>query len=262
MIEVAAPVHVRDIDKLTPARSMEIADAQGRALLDLLRSLAPAEWDAVTDCDPWTVKDSAAHVLAWAEASISPREMVHQFVGAFGDRKEHGGVLLHAQNALQVRERAHLSPDEILDRLAGALPRFNKARRRLRYPMKLIPYRDTFSGDWITLGVITETTYTRDHFMHRLDILRAVGRPDDPVPSDATIVADVVREWAGRSKADVRLDLTGGAGGSYVAGTGTAGSVTGGAFDLMRRLAGRPGELTIEGDRERIEGWLRIPATF
>ena len=241
---------------------MEIADAQARALLDLLRSLELEEWELVTDCDPWTVKDSVAHVLAWAEATISPRELVHQFSKAFGDRGSHDGVLLHAQNALQVKERAHLTPAELLAKLGSALPRFNKARRRLRYPMKLVPYKDSFSGDWITLGVIAETTYTRDHFMHRLDILRATGRDAARVPSDATIVADVVREWTTRTKADVRLELSGPSGGAFVSGNGGAGTIRADAFDMMRRVAGRPGELTIEGDHARIEDWLQTLATF
>lgn len=242
---------------------MEIADAQSRALLDLLRSLEHDEWQKVTVCDPWTVKDVAAHVLAWGEAIVSPREQVHQFVTSMSERKRFGGVFLHAQNDVQVRERADLAPEEVLARLERTLPRFNKARRRLRYPMKLVPYRDSFSGDWITLGVIAETTFTRDQFMHRLDISAAIGKEPVSVPSDATIVADVVREWADRANADVRLELSGPAGGSFVCGSGNAGVVRADAFDLMRKLAGRPAEtLEVEGDVERIEGWLRVLATF
>lgn len=242
---------------------MEIADAQARALVELLGSLAPEDWGRVTVCDPWTVKDMAAHLLAWAEATLSPRELVHQFVTSISERKRFDGVILHAQNDVQVRERAALAPAEVLQRLEATLPRFNRARRVLRYPMKLVPYRDSFSGDWITLGVTVETTFTRDHFMHRLDVSAAVGREPVAIPSDATIVADVVREWAKRTNADVLLELSGTAGGSYLCGTGQAGVVRGDAFDLMRRLAGRPAEsVVVEGDTGRIDGWLATFATF
>lgn len=242
---------------------MEIADAQARALLDLLRSLAPEDWGRVTVCDPWTVKDMAAHLLAWAEATLSPRELVHQFVTSISERKRFDGIILHAQNDVQVRERAALGPAEVLRRLETILPRFNRARRVLRYPMKLVPYRDSFSGDWITLGVIAETTFTRDHFMHRLDVSAAVGREPIAIPSDATIVADVVREWAKRTGADVLLELSGPAGGTYLCGTGRAGVLHADAFDLMRRLAGRPAEsLVVEGDADQVEGWLATLATF
>jgi len=242
---------------------MEIADAQARALLELLRSLERGDWERVTVCDPWTVKDIASHVLAWAEATVSPREQIHQFVTSLSERKRFGGVFLHAQNDVQVRERAALEPEEVLARLEATFPRFNRARRVLRYPMKLVPYRDSFSGEWITLGVIAETTFTRDHFMHRLDVSHAVGREPSAIPSDATVVADVVREWGGRTGADVRLELAGSAGGAYVCGSGASGLVRSDAFDLMRKLAGRPAEtLEVEGDAERIEGWLATPATF
>ena len=254
---------MRDIERLSGARSMEIADAQTRALISLLRSLEPEEWERATVCDPWTVKDVAAHVLAWAEAVVSPRELTHQFVTSLSERKRFDGVFLHAQNDVQVRERAALSPAEVLERLEAVVPRFNRARRVLRYPLRLAPYRDSFSGDWISLGVIAKTTFTRDHFMHRLDISDAIGREPTAIPSDATIVADVVREWSGRTDADVRLELAGPAGGSYVAGSGAAGVVRSDAFDLMRRLAGRPAEtLEVEGDVERIESWLATLATF
>ena len=255
--------HVGDIERLSGARSMEIADAQARALLDLLGSLQPEEWERVTVCDPWTVKDIAAHVLAWAEAVVSPKELTHQFVRSLSERKRFDGVLLHAQNDVQVRERAALTPTELLERLEAIVPRFNRARRVLRTPMKLVPYRDRFSGDWVSLGASIATTFTRDHFMHRLDISAAVEREPVVVPSDATIVADVVREWSGRTDADVRLELAGPAGGTYVSGAGAAGTIRADAFDLMRRLAGRPAEtLEVEGDVQRIEGWLAKLATF
>src|SRR5688500_10808360 len=98
----ATPVLARVLEPRSGARSMEIADAQARALLELLRSLAPEDWGRVTVCDPWTVKDMAAHLLAWAEATLSPRELVHQFVTSISERKRFDGVILHAQNDVQV----------------------------------------------------------------------------------------------------------------------------------------------------------------
>jgi hypothetical protein len=61
--------------------------------------------------------------------------------------------------------------------------------------------------------------YTRDAWMHRIDLARATGRtPALTGDHDGRIVADVVAEWAGAHEQPYRLTLTGPAGGSWSAG--------------------------------------------
>jgi hypothetical protein len=60
-----------------------------------------------------------------------------------------------------------------------------------------------------SLGYGTDVIFTRDAWMHRLDLARATGR--DPVLTadhDGIIVADVVAEWARRHGRPYRLELT------------------------------------------------------
>jgi len=62
---------------------------------------------------------------------------------------------------------------------------------------------------------------TRDVWMHRVDIARATGA--DLVLTaahDGRIIADVVADWAGHHQRPFTLDLTGAAGGTFVAGPG------------------------------------------
>jgi hypothetical protein len=128
--------------------------------------------------------------------------------------------------------------------------------------LKAVPYREPFSGHWVSLGYVANIIFTRDHYMHRLDISRAVGREPEPAEGDARLVADIVREWTKRSRASALVELAGPAGGSFRCGTGSSGTIRGDAYDFTRRLAGRKGDLDVEGDATSIEAWLGVLCTF
>ena len=67
---------------------------------------------------------------------------------------------------------------------------------------------------------MTVIIYTRDVWMHTVDIARAIGRPVDVThPVNRRIVGDVVVEWVGRHGHSVDLILTGPAGGHYRTGS-------------------------------------------
>jgi hypothetical protein len=64
-----------------------------------------------------------------------------------------------------------------------------------------------------------DTIFTRDTWMHRLDISRATGRPMELTTGhDGRLVADVVTEWAHRHGQPFALTLTGPAGGQWRSG--------------------------------------------
>jgi uncharacterized cupin superfamily protein len=81
--------------------------------------------------------------------------------------------------------------------------------------------------------------YTRDAWMHRVDISRATGRPMLlTADHDGRIVADVVAEWANTHGRPYRLTLTGPAGGTWS--SGSAGDeITLDAVEFCRILSGR-----------------------
>lgn len=63
--------------------------------------------------------------------------------------------------------------------------------------------------------------YTRDVWMHRVDICRATGRELVLTAAhDGRIVGDVVDEWLKLHGKPVELRLSGSAGGSWTQGTG------------------------------------------
>jgi hypothetical protein len=63
--------------------------------------------------------------------------------------------------------------------------------------------------------------FTRDVWMHRVDLTQATGTPlGADAEHDGRLIADIVAEWAGTHGQPFDLELTGPAGGHYVAGSG------------------------------------------
>jgi uncharacterized protein (TIGR03083 family) len=180
----------------------------------------------------------ASHILAEAESHASLREMAHQ-MRAY--RKAKSGPMIDAMTALQVRDRAELSPEDVIARFERAAPRSVRARRRMpglarRMRMKVDP---PFAAERWRLGYLMDVIYTRDCWMHRVDVSRAVARDVVVTPDhDGRIIADVVSEWSRRHGQPFTLTLIGPAGGTYVAGSGGE-HIELDAVEFCRILSGR-----------------------
>lgn len=236
MNDTATRVH--DIAPLSRPEAMKLAADELGRVLDLLRSLTPDEWRRPTECEPWDVRAMATHVLGATESHSSVRETVHQ-TRAY--RKAKSGPMIDAMTALQIRDRADLSPDDIVGRFERAAPRSVRSRRRMPAPLRRMRMKvdAPFASERWRLGYLMDVIYNRDAWMHRVDISRATGR--DVVLSaehDGRIVADVVAEWARRHGQPFTLTLTGPAGGTYVAGDGGE-HIELDAVEFCRILSGR-----------------------
>ena len=194
-----------------------IAAEADRRFAELLRSLSPAGWSTPTELPGWDVRAVAYHVLGEAE-SYRVREALHQVIS--GRKRAKGRALVDGINDVQIADRAHLTPGEILERLDAAAPRFRRFRARMPAPMRAIRVPNPPYG-WLRLGHLMDVVYTRDRWLHSVDICRATGRPvevDDD--HDRRIVADVVAEWAAIHGQPYRLVLDGPSGGVFERGDG------------------------------------------
>ena len=250
------------VRRLTPIEGRAIGEAQNDALLRELRALGPEDWDAPTDCEGWRVRDVVAHLLGWAEFFTSATEFRHQSK-VFLPGKKDLPTTTDEQNELQVRDRLDLSPQDLLAALETALPRFLSFRLRAGRVARVVPFYAGIIGP-STVGFLMISIFSRDMFMHRVDISRATGRELELGEWDRRLVADVVRHWGRRTKADARLVLSGGAGGDFVLGAGSRARVSGNALEFCRVLTGRaePEVMQVEGDRAAALMWLRTRVPF
>ena len=219
---------------------MAAATEEYRRLAALLEQLPDDEWQRPTDCPEWTVADMVAHLIGAAKAAASLRELIHQ--ARLGRRLRPGADGVDGMNAVQVQELAGATPDDLRRNLIDTGAR--GVRRRTRLPAALRALRVPFGPPLGTkpLGYLMDRIYTRDAWMHRVDISRATGRPLRlTADHDGRIVADVVGEWAASHDQPYRLTLTGPAGGSWSNGDGEAHTVD--AVEFCRIVSGRaPGE--------------------
>jgi uncharacterized protein (TIGR03083 family) len=212
---------VRDIAPIRHDEAMDLAATEYERFGALLRGLAPGDWNTPTVCDRWDVQAIAAHVLGAAEACASIRENAHQMrLGHKVQRNLGLGHIVHGANEVQVRERASLDPAGLIDRWDHAVPRALRGRRR--FPPFLRPVRIGFEAPIgrRPLAYLMDIVYTRDVWMHRIDICRATGR--EPVLTaghDGRLVADMVADWASTHDDPFSLGLSGPAGGTYASGS-------------------------------------------
>lgn len=205
-----------------------LARATYDALLALLADLTPDEWHAPTVCAPWTVADMVGHLIGAAEGHASLITGIRQQVAAARRKGDHDGSALDAWTAGHVVAHADLTPVQRLAQLRAVAPRAVRGRSRLPRPLRRIRVSLPQAGSLpsgspaaITLGELNTVVYTRDAFLHRIDIARATGHDERLDPSvDGRILADVVADWAGRHGRPFRLTVTGPAGGRYQQGAG------------------------------------------
>ena len=225
--------------QLTHDTAVALAVTEYDRCQQVLGSFSPGDWDAATDCPDWSVRDMACHMLGMIEMAASIRESVR----VQREVNRAGGNPVDAMTALQVNERRDWTPSRIVETFATRAPEAASGRRSKpalirRIPMPAQQVNGT-SERW-TLGYLMDVIFTRDSWMHRIDLSRATGR--DPVLTadhDGAIVADVVAEWLTRHGRPVTLTLDGPAGGRWQQGAGGPTS-SHDAVEFCRALSGRP----------------------
>jgi uncharacterized protein (TIGR03083 family) len=229
------------IARIKHAEAMQIAAQENRRFGAALRALQPSDWAKQTDCTRWDVKALAAHVIGSAAGQASPREFFRQvrtgkpIVAEIGAQYWWDGM-----NELQVRERAELTTEQLIVSWDETSEKGLRARRKMprllaRLPLLKLPAPVGRQP----LSYLFDIGFTRDVWMHRIDLTHAAGTEfGADATHDGRIVADIVAEWAGTHGEPFSLDLTGPAGGHYVAGSGGE-RLTLDALEFCRILAER-----------------------
>jgi uncharacterized protein (TIGR03083 family) len=225
-----------------PDQAQAVAHAEGRATLELLRTLGD-DWTRPTDCTDWDVRALVAQCQDGLHlGSVLRRELL-------GRRRYPDKSPLDGYMAVGVDDHRAASGPQLVERFASLWPRAARARRRRPAVLRRITLDPGIPGQprW-RLDYLLDVIYNRDLWMHRVDLARATGRPFVLGDHDGEIVAQVVRDLArGWSAAPVALELTGPAGGGWLLGSGDPVAVVRAeAVAYLRALAGRDDEVALE----------------
>ncbi len=207
------------IPAITRAEATALATAELDRFLALIKTLEPQDWAKPTACTAWCVRDILAH-QAGAYASFAT---FAAFRRHYAVPPKAGKLPEDVANEIQLADRANHTPAELIAELEQVAPIAIANRARLPLPVRLIALPRP-QGEWLRLSHLLDEVYTRDTWMHRLDIARATGRPFfTDANHDGRIVALVMRELdrvlakhlRGES---VRFLLRGTAGGAWLVG--------------------------------------------
>jgi uncharacterized protein (TIGR03083 family) len=247
------PIDASLIESIQRDEAPALAREEYRRFADALASLDDADWTRPTDCDDWTVRDLVGHVVGEMRAAASIREQISQQREIRTRTKRSGSSMVDAMTATQIARTADLSTSEIIAEAralgepatAGRAKTPGLARRLVTIQVDM----GTLSERW-KLGYLVDIILTRDVFMHRTDLARAVGQDrGTDATHDGRLVADIVGEWARRHGRPFDLTLTGPAGGRFAQAGDLPEVIEMDAVEFCRTLSGRvtpaPGSLLV-----------------
>jgi uncharacterized protein (TIGR03083 family) len=209
------------IPRIKHDEAMRIARVENAKFANQLSSFDGSDWNRPTDCVRWDVQALAAHVVGAAAAQASPREFVRQVRKGRPLVAEVGEFWWDGMNEVQVRERSQMTTGELISEWDANSARALSARTRLPRPIARLPLLNLPEPvGRQPLAYLFDVGFTRDIWMHRVDLAQATGRPLDLDPDhDGRVVADIVAEWAGTHGEPFVLDLDGPAGGRFTTGS-------------------------------------------
>jgi uncharacterized protein (TIGR03083 family) len=227
-------------DRITRPEARVLAEREFVRFAELVGSLTREDWQTPTDCTGWDVRAMVLHVLGSADAQASVPQFLHQLRRGIPLNKEidsHHWV--DGLNELQIRERSHLSNDEVVAQLQSVGPKAVKGRWGTPPPMRYLPISFGPPVGWKPLKYLLDVGFTRDVWAHRIDIHAVINRPMNlTADHDGRLVADIVTEWASIHGEPFELVLGGPAGGKFTQGIDGE-RVEIDAIEFIRVLAGR-----------------------
>ena len=238
----ATVIDITDIEPISHRVAYDLARTEYGRFADLLATVGGGEWGLPTDCTGWTVRDLAGHMVGSMRSAASVREQVSQQREIAQRTKRNGRNQVDHMTAVQIERTAALTPQALVTECRELVDRAALGRKRTPLPIRRwvsIPVDiGSISERW-NIGYLVDVILTRDTWMHRIDLARAIGADLKRDGShDGRIVADVVAEWARRHGRACTLTLTGPAGGTFATGSNGP-SLELDAVEFCRILSGR-----------------------
>ena len=215
----------QDLNALDPILSAPLLRKVDEALIDLLRSLTPIEWDLQTVAPAWKVRDVAAHLLDTALRKLSlVRDGVRDgnFVEAVEIRSPADLVaLVNRLNREGVAVYRRLSPPILIELMTTACNQVADFHESLD-PFAPAAFAVSWAGEDRSLNWFDTARELTERWHHQQQIRLAVNRPglmtpelyhpvldcfqrglphafrDVPAPSGTTILVEISGDCGGR----------------------------------------------------------------
>lgn len=259
-----------DITPLNRVEAPALARAELSRILPVIESLEGDDWQQPTACTLWTVREMVAHLAGCSACYASWGEFARQYLLNPYMRQEAEPV--DGINRRQVEDRADAAPEELVAEFRECSPKAIRTRARLPWLLRIIPLNLGDPVGYAPISYLIDTIFTRDWWLHRLDICRATGRTmklDSEHDARITELAmlDIAKQLAkqGAATHTVIVELTGPAGGTFHYGPDRAPDavIQMDALDFHWMTSGRAtpeeglAQATVQGDREVARSFLQ-----
>ena len=260
-----------DVAGLTHSEAGAMAAHELQRTLAVLDSLEAEDWEQPTACTLWNVRDMTSHLAGACAGFVSFSEFRRQYLQ--NPYMRQARVSIDGINQRQLEDRAGAAPAELIAELRAVGPKAIRTRQKL--PGLLRALRVPFGPPLGTVPVayLTDLIYTRDMWMHRLDICQTTGREMEVTTGhDGRVTALVVRDLARKLRDGLRdrtvvLELAGQAGGAYQFGDGAVdATICMDAFTFHSLASGRlapeeaAAQASIQGSPEAADWFLQNAA--
>ena len=233
-----------DVPPIEHREAMVLAETAYGRFADVVEGLTEEDWDRPTDCDGWSVRDLVGHVVGAMQSAASMREQASQMREIKGRVRREGGSEVDHMTQVQIDRAADLDTRALTAECRALVAPAATGRRRVPAPLRRlvsIPVQmgETIDERW-RIGYLVDVILTRDAWLHRIDLCRAVGvEPRLDADHDGRIIADVAAEWARRHGRPYRLVLTGPAGGTFTSAESDVEVIEPDAVEFCRIASGR-----------------------
>jgi uncharacterized protein (TIGR03083 family) len=211
------------IAPLTRAEIDSLAREEWKRLLAFLETLDTDDWQKPTMCTAWTVRDMTAHQAGAYAAYASFQEFRRQYLNL----PPKGRLPEDVINEIQIADRQHKTNAELISEIRERGPRTIANRQRIPFFLRAVSFPRP-DGTKLYMSYMLDVIYTRDTWMHRVDLARATNREMKLTREhDGRIVELVMRDvnalLAPKVGADsIVMELTGIAGGAWRIGKAAA----------------------------------------
>jgi uncharacterized protein (TIGR03083 family) len=162
------------MSNLIPIPTLHLFPVLDRLLIEMLRSLSPADWQRPTVAKLWTVKDIAAHLLDGNIRAISAAQNYSgkppQNINSYRDLVEY----LNRLNAVWVEAMDRVSPQQITDMLEVTGPQYHAYLSSLD-PFAPATYSVAWAGEEQSANWFHIAREYTEKWHHQQQICQAIG---------------------------------------------------------------------------------------
>lgn len=190
-------IDAASIPPVTRREAYALARKEYEMLLAVVESLREDDWQRPTACTLWDVRSMVSHISGALAGYASWHEFARQY-SPWSHRPYRGrfGEMVDKINAVQVDDRAARSPEQLISELRAVGPKALRVRYKVPKVLRLVPMPAGAFG-FISTDYLLDVIYSRDMWMHRLDLCRATGRETTlTLEHDGRMVALVLRDLA------------------------------------------------------------------